>query len=861
MVDTSLDSRIAEAAAVVEALRRESASLDRKLELQAAQVLPNGTTEIRPSTAVSVQDDVPSSIFWAPQDPAACLQQPLFNEAVDTQSPVLKDSPALALHNWEDAGFSLAAVEAPSLPSVHAPAQWGRWVPKAAQAPTQPMAQCLSATPPLDEALVSPSRHAGIAPLGHASDPLSNVLQPLQQDVLVAPADESGFRGSTLLHDACRDLDRQLGVEFDGAEHAGAVQDGFTGGWSGTIGTDNSMQLECDNVLAREPAPGPCLEHLSHPSQMLHRDQEEASFVDADFNKDFPVHTAADDCIGHSLVDASSRDSVGTDGYRQEEMPGCAEVDSLARQSRAPPERSRLPVPDFPSDDAVAQMSRRERIALLERAESGTPGHDVQSQQGGDPAGSSCQDFNGHGRKSEYRGQARGRGAVQSAVADHEQDCHLQPSEDDGLDDAQWLEQRRQNRKTRLQGGAAVQSYSAGVDRTRASQPFAEDGLEDEEWYEQRRQSRKMRLQQHVTGRVSQPGSTDRCVISDCVGVTTPVSHSPAQSEALETNANRQPHWGMERKRASRSVLDSSGHSHSPHDGVADEVQAAHAITAAHASHAAHAATHAAGGRSLAEHLEDFVRFSVYDPRWMPLCTTIAAGVHKLSSGGLVRAIHVVADVSTRLTRDAESRREEHVAAFRAVVDAVLVCITPQLGSLSTGVIKDALAAMASMRIPEQSYLDMLLAQLLVLLRRECSSFTPDTLASIAGAIGSLHSAGVSAKRGGSGAGASANQRCLSALAEQIAANLESFGGDELGRMGGAYLVAFTDDVLRRALLARAANVGAGLIVGCSSAELVAMRDIECAVRKHSFAFIASLPDHTKDYLMKLKAADPPTCG
>jgi len=76
--------------------------------------------------------------------------------------------------------------------------------------------------------------------------------------------------------------------------------------------------------------------------------------------------------------------------------------------------------------------------------------------------------------------------------------------------------------------------------------------------------------------------------------------------------------------------------------------------------------------------------------------------------------------------------------------------------------------------------------------------------------------------------------------------------------MGGAYLVAFADDVLRRAVLAHAADLGAGLVVGSSRAELAAMQEIERSVRQHSFAFIASLPDQTKDYLMKLKAAVPP---
>jgi len=297
----------------------------------------------------------------------------------------------------------------------------------------------------------------------------------------------------------------------------------------------------------------------------------------------------------------------------------------------------------------------------------------------------------------------------------------------------------------------------------------------------------------------------------------------------------------LDRRRAARNGLSTSGYDLSEAPRAApDEMSTSHAVIAR---------------RSVVEELEDIACLNMDDPKWVPLCTSIAASAHKLSPGNLGQAFQVVAGVSTTMVADGRGCNAGGTAAFRSVVDAVLMCITPHLASLSIVVVADALAAMAAARIEEQSYLDMLLVQLLVLLRRERSSFTPGMVASLAGAIGTLHAAGVSAKRAGSGASSAANKRCLDALAEQIAGSMGSFRAEELGRIGGAYLVAFTDDLLRRAVLARAAELGIGFGEGASQSELVAMQDIERATRQHSFAFIASLPDQTKDYLMKLKAA------
>lgn len=254
----------------------------------------------------------------------------------------------------------------------------------------------------------------------------------------------------------------------------------------------------------------------------------------------------------------------------------------------------------------------------------------------------------------------------------------------------------------------------------------------------------------------------------------------------------------------------------------------------------------APGGTPI-EDIEDIMRLAPDDPRWICACEGLAAGAHKLPPGALVRAAEALAAGGARPEGPA-------AAALRAAAEALLACLTPQLGVMGATAISDALRAMANGRVKEQTYLDMLLAQLLVLLRRDRSSFTPPLSSAVAGALGVLHDTGLSAKHASSGASSAANRRCVEALSEQIISSLDQLGSEEIARMGGPFIVAFMDDVQRRALLRRAAELQAGL--GAGSEQLLwALQGIEQAVRQHSFAFIASLPDETKDYLMRLKSA------
>jgi len=408
--------------------------------------------------------------------------------------------------------------------------------------------------------------------------------------------------------------------------------------------------------------------------------------------------------------------------------------------------RPQQPADQFPSDEELAHMSRRERIALLEGESSG--------------GGTSSRAPAASARRREDSVPRR-RGGNASLRAASTQSCPAENEADDQLDDEEWLERRRQGRKMRLQqktAGRPPASLRSGAANTAAA---AEDAGE-------------AAIPPRPFGRVASTAG------------------APPGAEAAAENGNPK----------------------------------------------------ASGGSPL-EDLEDIARFPPDDPRWTCACEGLAAGAHKLPPGTLARAAEVLA---------AAGAPPEGFAAngLRAAAEALLACLTPQLGVLGPAALADALRTMANGRVKEQTYLDMLLAQLLVLLRRDRSSFTPQMTSVLAGSLGALHDAGLSAKHASSGASSAANRRCVEALSEQIVGSLDAIGPEEVARLGGPFIMAFMDDGQRRAVLRRAAELQVGLRAETEPL-LPALQAVEQSVRQHSFAFIASLPDETKDYLMRLK--------
>merc|ERR1711879_674461 len=97
--------------------------------------------------------------------------------------------------------------------------------------------------------------------------------------------------------------------------------------------------------------------------------------------------------------------------------------------------------------------------------------------------------------------------------------------------------------------------------------------------------------------------------------------------------------------------------------------------------------------------------------------------------------------------------------------------------------------------------------------------------------------------------------RCVKILGEKIIDGLPNFAEEDIVAVSGSYIVSFLDDSQRRLFLARCADLRVGLLEGSSAEAVKSMKELEQTVRRHSFAFIASLPDSHKDYLMRLKGA------
>lgn len=402
----------------------------------------------------------------------------------------------------------------------------------------------------------------------------------------------------------------------------------------------------------------------------------------------------------------------------------------------------------------------------------------------------------------------RPRGHPTSETSDHAAHwgsarCNLMP------DEASALSRRERIALLELSGN---QEFSAGRCGGLGGGDSGGDGGQevDEAWLERRRQSRKSRLQQHTAPRSRAAAPAQKA----CPG-----------AEEVEWAAALPP----------RAI-------------AVTVVAAPSGLTTARSA-------------AVVEELESLLRRGdLDDVRMAAACSGLAANAHKLTPGGLAKASEsLAAAASSSSTAEPPGQLKDVVANFGEAVDALIACLAPHLRALGNAVLlRDVLRLMAAGRVTEQAYLDVVVAQLHVLLRQEKGRLAPSWLSDIAGSLGVLHNAGLSAKRGGSGAGVAANRRCVETLCEQIVGSLGDFVASDIGRLGASYLIAYMDDAQRRAVLHRAAELAAG--IGASVDEVwlqAAMRDVERALRRHSFAFIASLPDETKDYLMRLKATEP----
>eukprot|EP00929_Paragymnodinium_shiwhaense_P036229 TRINITY_DN19442_c0_g1_i2.p1 TRINITY_DN19442_c0_g1~~TRINITY_DN19442_c0_g1_i2.p1 ORF type:complete len:770 (+),score=160.78 TRINITY_DN19442_c0_g1_i2:54-2363(+) len=525
--------------------------------------------------------------------------------------------------------------------------------------------------------------------------------------------------------------------------------------------------------------------------------------------------------------------------------PGAADAKDFsesARPARIRPVRPQrppqAPAMSFPSDELVASMSRAERIALLERGEAPDTGRPEASAEEAPPRRNLGRELRRPPRP------APEPAPMVEQLSRRERIALLEKSDPEELVDLGLGTSRSSAARERSEGiGSArrlgdtyASTQEAGASAAHGSDggtprgvlpPLAsstarrgnsmsrrneesEDQLDDDAW-EQRRQNRKARLQQRTAGRPPQ---------DDTLALVAGSADPFADAE--------RPRRAVPGRQHERTTELPPSPARSDVDRLLDDLQAMWQAD-----------------------------YSVEE--LAAVLQTLALNAHRLQErpDGLARAYEVLAQADSVSSGGAQPAE---LPAYQAACDAVLACAGPQLAPTSVvhalQVMAAAASADSSASTPvehRQAHLDVLLAQLLIQLRHDANVFGHELTCDLAGALGRLHSKGLSAKRAASGANSSANKRCLEALNERIATQLETFDAGQLSRLGGPFLVAFLEEGKRRLVLQRMAELQVGLQPS-TACLLLAMQAVEQAVRKHSFAFIASLPETTKDYLMRLKA-------
>lgn len=235
-------------------------------------------------------------------------------------------------------------------------------------------------------------------------------------------------------------------------------------------------------------------------------------------------------------------------------------------------------------------------------------------------------------------------------------------------------------------------------------------------------------------------------------------------------------------------------------------------------------------------------------PAWSKLCTGLCVRAYELPSEELLRAVRLLARGAASFLANPETSKLSE--ELRGTTETLLASIGARLRESDAHFVADALQTMAGVRVGEQIHLDMMVAQLLVLLKKEPGSFGPRVMMRIVNALGVMYEdMKLNAQKTTGGA------RFLEGMNKRMTQKFGDILDDDMGLLHPAYLLRFCDDNFKRAILYRAAQLQLGRRPE-NREHLTAMKRVEQAMREHSFAFVSTLPHFTKDYMAGLQGGE-----
>jgi len=216
--------------------------------------------------------------------------------------------------------------------------------------------------------------------------------------------------------------------------------------------------------------------------------------------------------------------------------------------------------------------------------------------------------------------------------------------------------------------------------------------------------------------------------------------------------------------------------------------------------------------------------------------------------GEVLRAIRLVAKGLARFLPTPHTSKLAD--SLKSTAETLIASIASKVRESDVQFLANALETMAMTRLGEQIYLDMMLAQLLVLLKKEPGRFSTVLMMRIQNAIGVLYQEMKLTPNSGNGTGLRFVEGMNARLCRRISEVL-----DEMGLLHPAYLLAFCDDAQKRLILHRCGQLQLGIRPD-NRDQLPGMKKVEKAVYDHAFAFVQTLPHFTQEYLAALRAAD-----
>lgn len=254
------------------------------------------------------------------------------------------------------------------------------------------------------------------------------------------------------------------------------------------------------------------------------------------------------------------------------------------------------------------------------------------------------------------------------------------------------------------------------------------------------------------------------------------------------------------------------------------------------------------GAEALLRAAECMVAQGASEEEWRRLSAQLGARASEAAPAEVLRMARAVAAAARSGRMEAAGKAELLRAA-----EHLIQSLAGRLLDASVEVLADVVEAMADARVGSQEYLDMLMSLALACHHRDCQALSPSMTLRLGTALGRVAAATHLRPQGVGGTSTGTNRKLLEVVERRLAEGLEACRPADLARLDEYYLTRLCCDQVRRAAVARMAELQLGLRAATSEYLPLMVRLNDALQRELGDGFAWSVPKSVRDYLAHLR--------